>query len=336
MPTKSEPIDELLLQLYTSGNCSPEQLKVIQRYLKEPAYKKSLESWMLQHWMQFIAGEVLPEADDQQAYQVFHAVTQPKARGRLVRMRQWAAVAAMLLLLASGFVLWQRNSRGSALLAREQHWVAFRNDTANVRQWMLPDSSVVYLGAASELKYNGNFGLTNRLLLLKGEAYFIARHGGAYPFSVNTGAITTVDVGTAFNIRYRLNEAAINVAVAEGEVLVTDQAEASKKPLAALHASEQLSFNRTSGALLIEQLSGTEGIGSWRQGILVFEEKLFHEVGSELERRYGVVIHFNKPATRSIRITTVIDNVGVKEALDIVCFTAGVSYRKTGKDIYIQ
>ncbi|OQP42721.1 hypothetical protein A4H97_11175 [Niastella yeongjuensis] len=342
---QQQPVDKTLLRLYLNGQCTQEQLAIIQQYLYDPAYQESLRELMLMDWQQ-VAGETfMPEEPPVDDYQQFLALVEPAAaipvketKGKLMPLRRWWQVAAAVFIGTIGWIgwQWQQNEKHQQLVKREHEWVQFHNGAGKRTMIVLPDSSQVYLNAVSSLQYNKNFGITNRNLLLEGEAYFIVKHGWKQPFSVRSGSISTVDIGTAFNIRYRGTDPIVKVAVAEGAVNVLDHNQPQGGLLSLLTKQHQLDFDARTRHAIVHALPDTEPVAGWRQGILAFHKQSLKEVAAELERYYDIHIRFAQPRTADILITTTIHNATAAEALNVISITTGVVVEKTEKEVLIK
>lgn len=334
---QQQPVDKTLIRIYINDRCTQEQLAMIRQYLRHPAYEESLQEWLLQDWQQVSGETYAPETDADKKYEEYLALVKPSTPVKqLPRVRWWkiaAAAAFAGIILLTGWH-WQQNQQQRAL--REQQWVQLHNEAGKRTSIILPDSSQVYLDAASSLRYNKNYGVTNRKIILEGEAYFIVKHGGRHPFSVQTNNLTTVDIGTAFNIRYRNTEPSIKVAVAEGAVNVIDQEQPAAGNIASLTQRQLLVFDTGTHQATVHTLSDTERIGAWRHGILAFRKQSLKEVAAELERYYGISIRFARPELADGIITTTLHQATAGEALDIVAMTAGVTIKKSGQTVLIQ
>ena len=76
--------------------------------------------------------------------------------------------------------------------------------TGSVIRYELPDHSVVWLNAGSTLRYPTTFKKDNRLVELKGEAYFEVQADKDRPFYVNTpNGLSVYVYGTKFNVALR-------------------------------------------------------------------------------------------------------------------------------------
>jgi ferric-dicitrate binding protein FerR (iron transport regulator) len=339
MPSKE--IDRQLLHTYIEGNCSTNQLLQIKEYLTDEAYRESLHNFMQEEWEWLSNAEfpALPGMPEQYARFRFYLAHRnkvityenPVQRVRVRRMQVITAAAAAVLLLIAGNWLWRAfiNRHTKQLAADELY---FHNEPGKRTTLLLPDSSRVYLGAASTLRFkqekNGN-----RLVVLEGQAYFEVQHNEQRPFTVRTGAITTVDLGTAFNIRSYPGDPTVEVAVTSGKVQVLHTGE---KQLAVLDAGKRLAYDMGTQQVGITSLANAELAGAWRKGLLTFSKQPLKEVTDELQRFYGIRFQYTNPSAEKILITTVLDNKTLEDALDIVTLTAGIQFTREGTRIVLK
>lgn len=334
---QEKQIDRALLQLYIEGECNKEQLMIVRRYLTEPEYQNDLEAFLQADWQQTTAEQAEQENDLREKYRQFLTAAQPaavvpfpKGKTHLFSLRNlWRAAAAILVVTIGVTFIW-RNANNKT---PEIQWLSLYNEVGERSVFFMPDSSKVWLGAASSLEYNTGYGVSNRDLRLKGEAYFIVNHRGKHPFAVRTGGITTVDIGTEFNIRF-LENTPIEIGVAKGLVKVVNSAGEIPATITTLGGGEQLRFDTVSGIAAINTLPEEE-IGAWRQGLLVFRRQSLGNVAAELERYYGLSIRFANPAAARILITTTLRNANAAEALEIMSLTAGVKMERKGNQVTI-
>lgn len=342
----SKEVDRQLLFKYLEGNCSRDQLVQIREYLRDEAYRDSLNKFMEEEWAVLDRQQFppLPGLEEQYArFRAAHAVPEDK-KPVLRIIRRMVTVAAALLLGAVG--VWLLLPR---LAGRQSHdaaiqWLSWHNEPGHRREILLPDSTRVYLGPAGTLRYGQNDD-QSRLVQLEGEAYFVVRHDQRRPFTVITGALSTRDIGTEFNIRYYPGESSITIAVASGKVQVlhtpaaiTPAAESptAATPLATLAPGQLLQYDSLTRRSGITDLPNPSTIGAWREGILSFRRQRLKEVTGELERYYGVRFQYSDPAKEEILITTLLDNKNLEDALDILALTAGVHFTREGTSIMVK
>ncbi|MFY0255101.1 FecR family protein [Chitinophaga sp. 30R24] len=321
-------VDKELLQRYLENDGTAIDRQLLQQYLTDPAYSESLDEFMQADWQQLLTA-IAPLATDS-AYQRFLDKTRMPVR----KIYPWhkvkriaAAAAVLLIVVATSWYGWQYYSLQRAALA----WKVWETSPGKTQVVHLPDSSVVCLGSGSRLTYNAAYNKTNRELYLRGEAYFVVAHGGRYPFSVHTGRLTTVDIGTAFNIRSIPGMAGVDVTVASGKVAVHYQQQ--KFPLV---QRERLHYDSITGKISTELVPYNETVGGWRNGILTFRHMPLREIMAELQRYYGTEIRFLSADESNITITSTIPALPLEAALDIICETAGVHYVQQNNVILIK
>jgi transmembrane sensor len=91
------------------------------------------------------------------------------------------------------------------------------------RMIVLPDSTKVWLNAASSLQFLASFSGNERRVELTGEAYFEVAKNKAKPFYVAAKGTETKVLGTHFNVQAYPDETAIATTLVEGSVQVTIQ-----------------------------------------------------------------------------------------------------------------
>ena len=309
---------------YLEGSCTREQLRQIREYLHDEAYRDSLNRFMQEEWETLNRSELPPLAGIEDQYARFRSIYMTPARrtpaARIIRM---VAVAAAIFFIIAG--IWLLLPR---LTNRQDHdaipqWLSYHSEPGHHKEIALPDSSRIYLGSGSTLRYRQE-GNGSRLVRLEGEAYFIVKHDQQRPFAVETGALTTMDIGTEFNIRYYPGEPVVDVAVASGKVQVRQTGRHDAAPLAALIPGQLLHYDSLTQQSGITILPDVVQIGAWRKGILSFHSQRLKDVITELEHYYGTRIQYIDTAADNIRITTLLDNKSLADALEIVSLTAGV------------
>lgn len=350
----SKEVDRQLLLTWLEGNCSSDQLQKIKEYLNDEVYRDSLNKFMQEEWDQLSVAELpaLPGMPDQYVKFRLYLTRREKAEGqegvdnetapvvpvqrkRVPRLYAlWAVAAAVLLSIAGAWVLRAVYNRRAAKQTADAE-LYFHNEPGRRTTVQLPDSSRVYLGAASTLRFKQSAD-GNRLVVLEGQAYFEVKHDERRPFTVSTGAIVTVDKGTAFNIRYYPGNPSIEVMVASGRVQVLQKKEQTNTPLAVLDPGLKLEYDTVTQRYGITPLTNAELAGAWRSGLLSFRKQPLKEVTDELQRYYGIRIQYTDPAAEKIVITTLLDNRNLEDALDIVTITAGISFTRQGNLVVLK
>jgi transmembrane sensor len=120
----------------------------------------------------------------------------------------------------------------------------------------LPDSSKVWLNTNSKLSYSNSF-IKDRSVHLVGEAYFMVNHLDGRPFSVQTRFVSTMVIGTSFNVKEQ--DSMVLVTVAKGKVKMKDRKGKSEMTLS---AKERGTYQNGSVTKSADNLSS---FASWRE-----------------------------------------------------------------------
>ncbi|MFZ6009556.1 MAG: FecR family protein [Bacteroidota bacterium] len=179
----------------------------------------------------------------------------------------------------------------------------------------LPDGSKVILNNNSQLEYPESFDQNTREVYLTGEAFFDIAHDASKPFIVRTGKISTVVLGTAFNIKAYPDQSDITVTVTRGKVKVSHNA----KVLGILAPDDQITFNKNSETSTPGKVNSHEVI-TWVEKDIYFDDVPMGEAMKQLEQRFGATIGFANEKLRDCKFTaTFIKGEDLHQILDVIC-----------------
>ena len=178
--------------------------------------------------------------------------------------------------------------------------VRVATENAEVREEILPDGSVVTLGAASILEVAYTNG-EREVRLFRGEAFFDVTADESRPFVVLARGAEVNVVGTQFDVS--VSETSVDVAVFEGRVRVEKSSSvAGARTVATLAAGEKIAALSEGGLGGVEAVS-TDDIGAWRQGKLVWVDAPLSEIVDDLNRYADAPIRLYNRDAGDIRYT---------------------------------
>lgn len=193
----------------------------------------------------------------------------------------------------------------------------------------LPDGSRVWLNAASSLKYPVAFNGNERLVELRGEAYFDITHDQTKPFRVKSGTQVVEVFGTEFNINSYENEPVIKTTLLSGSVKVLqvlNNSSAFLKP-------GQQSNTSNNGLLTLSQADVSQVI-AWKNGNFLFNDMDLLNIMRQLERWYDVDVDYsNIPETHYNG--NISRNVNLSRVLKMLEVTGQVKFKIEGKKIRV-
>jgi len=213
-----------------------------------------------------------------------------------------------------------------------------RGETYQIR---LPDGSVVFLNAASSLKYPASFVKhLNREVQLTGEGYFEVAKDKNRPFTVESGGQKVEVLGTHFNISAYQGEH-IKTTLLEGSVRIapvipTDRKGASRQTSndIVLKPNQQSSFMEGSG-ISVKEVDAIEFI-SWTSNKFSFASEEIGEIMKKIERWYDVEIVYNDDVQR-IKVTGSISRfANLSALLSILQKTGPVSFKVEGRKVFVS
>lgn len=239
-----------------------------------------------------------------------------------------AAAVAVLILLPIGSYLTGRQQA-------EEHFKQICMEVPNGSQTTLtlPDGTMVRLNSGSKLTYSQGFGITDREVMLNGEAYFKVTHSEKLPFSIHTDNLDIIDKGTEFVCRNYGDEKQAEVQLLEGSVAIYNKTTSSNSELS-IKPGERVVFNKADGTWEknVLYLNREQSIA---MSELFFDNMTISDIAKVLIRCYGVNIKvardisdktFNGAFDRSKNT--------VEEILDDFSRTHQLNYKKTN-DTYV-
>lgn len=244
----------------------------------------------------------------------------------LITISKVAAIVVMTLLLRTFFV--------STPNSEEETWTTVNVPAGQRTHVELPDGSVVWLNARSELRYSSLFNSTQRKIFLKGEAFFTVAKNEQLPFVVCTELFGIEATGTRFNVDAYPGMPDFETALMEGGVNVYSLHSNDEK--VRLKPGEKAYY--AGGRLHVEVNDDMESY-RWRDGLICFQNRTFDYVMSQFEKSFGFHITVHNRNVREYTYTGKFrQSDGVDYALRVLQRSIGFKYTKDDEretiDIY--
>ena len=160
---------------------------------------------------------------------------------------------------------------------------------------MLADGTEVWLNATSKLRFPFNFSGDKREVYLEGEAFFNVAKNAAQPFIVHTEKTDIQVLGTAFNVSAYKNGINSTSLVSGAVATKTGTSTVTLKPgqEAILDNNDKVNIRNFD----------EEEVLAWMRGIYIFHNTSLKEIGSVIDRWYGVKVVFDNPAIADKKFT---------------------------------
>jgi transmembrane sensor len=203
---------------------------------------------------------------------------------KIFHLRAWHVAASLVIIFST---LWI--ARRYLNVTPGPAFTTARNPSGKIQAILLPDSSRVWLNAASSVRYFQAFGKGpggDREVYLEGEGFFDVVPNRDHPFVVHAGNLTTTVLGTRFDMKSFAGEALVTVTVIRGKVSVWD----SVRELGMLTPARQLQLDTRTGRSAVAMVDTNQ------------------EIASSLGRWYNVRFVFANPLIRRCRYYLNFDN----------------------------
>ena len=233
------------------------------------------------------------------------------------RRLRFAAMAALFFVIAT---VWKIGAAHQSMHIEKTGYA----ETGSVT---LPDGSVVRLNADSKIRYSKQFGDKERIVYLKGEAFFEVQPG-EMPFIVRTGNAKTTVAGTQFNVKYR-NEKTC-VIVRSG---VVDFSGIGTKKSVTLRRDQMSGISSNGKPSQPVRVDAEKKLG-WMEGVLVFENESLGEAIDEIERQYNVRITLDTRLMKR-KLTGRFEKQSIDSLLKQICLAFQADYRIASNRISI-
>lgn len=275
----------------------------------EETYRPDIEKG----WKQFQGKAGLPQ-------QVKQQMSAPE--GKTIQFRPWSLVmkvaAVFIVLVGLVYMVSLYKGNGTEMLAFESN-----NEK---KQLYLPDSSLVVLNKNSTLTYGSHFNETERVVYLKGEAFFNVRKAAGKTFTIYSGNARTQVLGTSFTIRSYDKEGSTEVQVLTGKVAFStrENAQANQVLLTPGYRAEMKKDNQ-----IVKTQIEDQNFLAWKDNRLVFNNTGMDQVVATLEKYFGVPIEVTDERMLQCRFTGTFEQPTLQEIVDVLVVSVDLTYTRS-------
>lgn len=320
---------DILIVTYLDGEATPEQQAILLAWLEDSeenkCYFRSLKdvydlgrfdtdmqsSEVEQQWSKFLKS-VLP-------YRSIYHLDWGK------QLLRYAAVFIFGLVSMGIIALMTGKEEQRSFITKVETGVSERSKVT------LPDGSTVWVNTCSSITYDNTFGEKDRVVNMKGEAYFNVKKDKTRPFLVRTDKFTFRVTGTSFNVYSFDDENEVSIALVEGSVIV-DHAKGQE----VLRPGEMIIYNKSDDSMTFKRVI-SDSYTSWRYGEMYFEDMTFEELTRRLERTFNVKFKF---ANEKVKRESFSGSFRKYESLETILKVIGTSmpirYRIEKDTVYIK
>lgn len=315
-----------ILRQFHLNSYPPETEEKIQRWIIKEQWTAEKDNAMSTIWDEtsIPPNENTYEALEKVKNTIRHLESQKKhLKMRRILLRGAAVIIPVLLLLGGYFYINQEVEMIEATTSVNQQ-----------KQCTLPDGTTVLLNSCTKVTYPSKFKDSTRVVTLIGEAYFSVASNAAKPFIVQTNDLSVRVLGTRFNLSaYPTNDRTI-ATLNKGRIQVDIQSGKTDSGYI-LKPNQEIVFNKIDKSVSINTAKAEST--DWKDGSLIFQDATFNDIVHTIERRYGVIIDYNKQDFQNTPYTLkFIHNESLEDVLKILQDVAsGFEYKQENSRITI-
>ncbi len=190
----------------------------------------------------------------------------------------------------------------------------------------LPDGTRVILGPLSSVTVSNGYGESDRVVDVRGDAWFDVVHDDSRPFTVRAGDATIVDIGTKFMVRNDPGQA-VSVSVTEGSVSMRATNDLAPDGVI-LKAGDNAVLE--AGRVVTHPGAVGEDDLAWMNGKLVFRETAMSEVIASMHRWYGIELRVSDSSLLSRNITATFAGESPDRMLEVLRLVLGANIERRG------
>lgn len=245
---------------------------------------------------------------------------------------QWQQVAAaFLVLLSIGYGFY-----GQKRVVETAQEIVVQNQlitaTGSKGQFILPDSTIVWLNSGSKLVYPEHFEKDRRLVTLEGEAYFQVTKDKSRPFIVQAKDVDIEVLGTSFNIANHATLNTVETVLLNGSIKANINA-TGKQFL--LKPNELLTYEKETGKTITKITSAQYHI-DWIKDRLTFDNDRLSDIILSLKGWYAVQIDCPQYFSEKQCLSFTVRGENLEEILHAMSLIIPMKYTIDGNQVKIS
>lgn len=298
-----------------------------------------MQEWMVQHeanrryyeqlkevWDASKHLALISSVDENKAWEKFRARIKSGETAIPVHKkkdRNWLKIAASIILIATiasvTYLFINRQPAVEELIVQTG---------SNVLTDTLPDGSVITLNKESSLLYRSSFSGKERVVTLKGEAFFDVSPDKEKPFIVHVNDIDVRVVGTSFNIKSKNDKT--EVIVESGIVRVTSAGKTVE-----LKAGERVRLDNA-GTEMVKEQTTDKLYNYYRSREFVCDDTPLWKLVEVLNEAYEANIVIGREELKNLRITSPFYNESLDRVLDVISMTLNIRVVRSSDKIILE
>lgn len=223
---------------------------------------------------------------------------------------------------------WMQNARNANV--DPGAWNTLLVPAGKIYSFKLGDGSKVVMNSVSELRFPLLFTQSERIVALKGEAYFKVAHQPDQPFKVQVNGLTIKALGTEFNIK-SYNGELTYISLVTGSVSV----ENAKGESIILSPGEAVVVENSNSPLTKEPFDEIAVLG-WLQGVYHFRNEKLQQLAVVAERWFDINVQIKDTSLTTVHFSGALDrNKPVNTFFNMLASSGDIRYKNENGKVTI-
>jgi len=210
-------------------------------------------------------------------------------------------------------------------------WQTIKTPVGTKSDFLLPDSSHVWLNSGSVLKYPISFAKDKRQVELIGEAFFDVVKDASHPFLVKAGKMNIAVKGTRFNVTNYSDGTNAEIILETGSVQLFSGKYEENTIIANIKPGERAILDAAHNTLSLGKVD-VEKYTAWKEGVLIFRDDQMDEVVRKLNRWFNVEIILQSPELKDYVYTATYRDETLSQILELLKISAPIKYNITERE----
>ena len=311
-----------LLEKYRQGRITAEELDLLSKEMEQIS-DNELGALLEQEWSEFSSPYPLTKSKKDALYPIIRTEQKPS------RIHVYMGIAAsVLMFICVGLGLYVADIHKEMKLMSSSE-VRFESGNEGTSVVSLPDGSTVKLNARSYLSYGSDFGVSDRVVKIEGEAFFDVAKDSEKQFVVKAQGMEVIVHGTKFYVYAYPDSVFSEMSLVEGSVSLR-----SGDSILKVSPNEKVCIDRCTGRMNL-MMTDNEVETAWLKKTMVFMHEPLYRVIDKLERRFGVQIECTDGISLSDIYTGTFKDRNITDILDVLKMHYGFDYQIDDNQIKI-
>lgn len=303
-------MDNEILAKYLCGEASPAETEAVERWINDSP-RNRMEVERLKKSISFVVPRYRENSLNADiAWKKLNLGV--KSGKKILFRRYWLQIASVLIIIVSiGSIYFVHRDTSE--------WVAVSTLPDQTKAVFLPDSTQITLSGSSSIRYEANaYRKEQRVVEMKGKAFFEVKRNEARPFLVKTPVARVEVLGTTFQVKASDMETGVNVETGKVRLSGKDSQEN-----VILTAGMSALYTKSNNEIRIISEEDVNYL-SWKTGLLRFNETPLSEVINKLNEYYKVTLTGNCK-TDNYKLTASFNNMPLEQVLTVINQTLDIS-----------